>query len=135
MGVPDFQTLMLPLLKLAADGQEHTLAEAIERLAQEFQLSQEDRRELLPSGKQMRLNNRVGWSSTYLRKAGLLKASGMGRFQLTDRGRDVLSSQPPTIDVRFLKRFPEMAGFGGAGSASDGAAVFSTAEGRWVVRP
>jgi len=67
MAVPDFQTLMLPLLKLASDGQQHTLAEAVERLALEFQLSEDDRTQLLRSG-QTRLYNRVGWTTTYLRK-------------------------------------------------------------------
>jgi len=132
-GVPDFQTLMLPLLRLAADGKEHTLGAAIGQLAQEFQLSEEERSELLPSGKQPRLNNRVGWCTTYLKKAGLLKAVGMGRFQLTDRGREVLANPPPTIDVRFLKRFPEMAGFTNMGSSA--AATFDAAAGKWAVRP
>src|SRR5450755_3604365 len=91
MAVPDFQSLMLPLLKLAGDGQQHTLAEVVERLAQEFQLSDDDRKELLKSG-QTRLYNRVGWTTTYLKKAGLLQAVGPGRFQLTHRGRDVLAS-------------------------------------------
>ena len=100
MAVPDFQTLMLPLLKLAGDGQQHTLAEAVERLAQEFQLSDDDRAQLLQSG-QTRLYNRVGWATTYLKKAGLLQAVGPGRFQLTDRGRDVLASRPAAIDVAF----------------------------------
>ena len=93
MAVPDFQTLMLPLLKLASDGQQHTLAETVERLAQEFQLSADDRTQVLRSG-QTRLYNRVGWTTTYLKKAGLLQAVGPGRFQLTDRGRDVLASRP-----------------------------------------
>src|SRR5271167_2669514 len=97
MAVPDFQTLMLPLLKLASDGQQHTLAEAVERLAQEFRLSDDDRAQLLRSG-QPRLYNRVGWTTTYLKKAGLLQAVGPGRFQLTERGRDVLASQPAAID-------------------------------------
>jgi hypothetical protein len=140
MGVPDFQSVMLPLLKLAGDGKEHTLGEAIERLAQEFQLSDDDRRELLPSGKQPRFNNRVGWGTTYLKKAGLLKAVGVGRFQLTDRGRNVLASQPATIDVRFLKTFPEMVAFHTAGSANDvgsehTAAIFNFVEGKWAIRP
>ena len=96
MGVPDFQALMLPLLKLAGDGQEHALAEAVERLAQEFQLSDDDRAELLRSG-QTRMHNRVAWTTTYLRKAGLLRTVGPGRFQLTDRGRQVLASPPAAI--------------------------------------
>src|SRR6266545_751403 len=108
MTVPDFQTLMLPLLKLAGDGQEHTLSEVVERLAQEFQLSDDDRKELLPSGRQPRFNNRVGWTTTYLKKAGLLRAVGRGRFELTDRGREVLARKPAAIDVNFLEsQFPE----------------------------
>ncbi len=78
MAVPDFQSFMLPLLKLAADGQEHSLTEAVERLAQEFQLSEEDRGQLLRSG-QTRVYNRVAWTTTYLRKAGLLRAVGATR--------------------------------------------------------
>jgi restriction system protein len=107
MAVPDFQSLMLPLLKLAGDGQQHTLTEAVERLAQEFQLSDDDRTQLLQSG-QTRLYNRVAWTTTYFRKAGLLRGVGPGRFQLTDRGRDVLAGPPASIDVSFLEsRFPE----------------------------
>jgi restriction system protein len=70
MAVPDFQTLMLPLLKLASDGQQHTLAETVEQLALQFQLSEHDRTQLLRSG-QSRLYNRVGWTTTYIKKAGL----------------------------------------------------------------
>src|SRR6266545_547942 len=114
MTVPDFQTLMLPLLKLAGDGQEHTLSEVVERLAQEFQLSDDDRKELLPGGRQPRFNNRVGWTTTYLKKAGLLRAVGRGRFELTDRGREVLARKPAAIDVNFLEsQFPETLSSGG----------------------
>ena len=139
MAVPDFQSLMLPLLKLAGDGQQHTLAEAVERLAQEFQLSDDDRKELLQSG-QTRLYNRVGWTTTYLKKAGLLQAVGPGRFQLTDRGRDVLASPPAAIDVAFLEsRFPEMSEFRKARSRGEVAgeeppATFNTADGTWNQR-
>src|SRR4249920_604089 len=111
MAVPDFQSLMLPLLKLTGDGQQHTLAEAVERLSVEFQLSEDDRTQLLRSG-QTRIYNRVGWTTTYLKKAGLLQASGTGRFLLTERGREVLASKPAAIDVAFLEsRFPEMSEF------------------------
>jgi len=75
MAVPDFQTLMLPLLKLVSDGQQHTRAELIEQLAQEFQLSNEDRTQLLRSGG-TRFGNRIDWATIYLRKAGLLQSSG-----------------------------------------------------------
>ena len=128
---------MLPLLNLAGDGLQHTSAEAVERLAQEFQLSDDDRKELLPSGKQSRFNNRVGWTTTYLKKSGLLRAVGIGRFQLTDRGRDVLTNPPASIDVSFLEsRFPEMSEFRKAGSRGEVAgeeqpATFNTATGAW----
>ncbi len=139
MAVPDFQTLMLPLLKLASDGQRHNLAWAIEQLAQEFQLSDADRTQLLGSG-QTRLYNRVGWTTTYLKKAGLLQAVGPGRFQLTDRGRDVLSSPPAAIDVAFLEsRFPEFSEFRKARSRREVAdeeppAIFNAADRTWSHR-
>ena len=80
-------------------------------MAKEFQLSHDDQAELLQSG-QPRLYNRVGWATTYLKKAGLLQAVGPGRFQVTDRGRDVLASRPAAINVAFLEsRFPEMSAF------------------------
>src|SRR4029077_10410206 len=107
MAVPDFQTLMLPLLNLSADGQQHTTAEAVVRLADEFQLSEDDREQLLRSG-QKRLTNRICWSTTYLKKAGLLQAAGRSCFRLTDRGRGVLDNPPTTIDIAFLEsHFPE----------------------------
>jgi Mrr N-terminal domain/Protein of unknown function DUF262 len=140
MAVPDFQSLMLPLLKLAGDGQMHTLTETVEQLAQAFQLSEDDRKELLRSG-QTRLYNRVGWTTTYLKKAGLLQAVGPGRFQLTDRGQEVLASSPATIDVAFLEsRFPEMSEFRKARLKSEVAgeeppATFNTADGKWNLRP
>jgi hypothetical protein len=138
MAVPDFQTLMLPLLKLAGDGQQHTFAEAVERLGQEFQLSDDDRAQLLNSG-QTRLYNRVGWTTTYLKKAGLLQAVGPGRFQLIDRGRDDLSSRPATIDVAFLEsRFPEMSEFRKARSrrevADEEPSATFNADGTWNQR-
>src|SRR5260221_12343529 len=98
MAVADFQALMLRLLELAGDGQQHTSAETVESLAQRFQLSADDRGQLLQNG-QPRFNNRVGWATTYLKKAGLLHAAGRGRFQLTDRGKDVLASGPGAIDI------------------------------------
>src|SRR6266699_4624813 len=136
MPVPDFQRLMLPLLKLAADGQPHTLVETVEQLAQEFKLSDEDRGQLLRSG-QTRLYNRVGWTTTYLKKAGLVQAVGLGRFQITDRGQEVLAGQPAAIDVAFLEgRFPEMLEFRKSRSKresadEESAAIFNTVEGTW----
>jgi restriction system protein len=110
MAVPDFQSLMLPMLRLAGDGQQHGLSEAVEWLAQEFHLSDDDRSQRLGSG-QTRLHNRVGWTTIYLKKAGLLRAIVPGRYQLTERGREVLASKPAIVDVAFLERFPEMSEF------------------------
>jgi restriction system protein len=90
MPVPDFQTLMLPLLKLAADGQQHTTAEAIELLAQQFQLSEADRAQVGQTG-DPRFNNRVRWAMTYLKKAGLLQSVGRGR---TSRHRHRILGEP-----------------------------------------
>src|SRR3989442_13354784 len=102
MAVPDFQTLMLPLLELAGDGQEHTSPAAVESLAQRFQLSAADRGQLLQNG-QPRFNNRVGWATTYLKKAGLLQAVGRGRFEVTDHGREILTSKANAIDIAVLE--------------------------------
>jgi restriction system protein len=111
MPVPDFQSFMLPLLKLAGDGNEHTISEAIEKLADSFGLSEADRDELLPSGKQRKLDNRVSWTRTYLQKALLLSNTGRSKFRITERGRDVLKTNPPSINVKFLNQFPEFFAF------------------------
>jgi len=111
MAVPDFQTLMLPLLKIAGDRREHRIAESIDRIALELGLSEDERRELLSSGKQARFDNRVGWARTYLKKAGLIDYTGVGRFRITDRGVNALADSPPRIDIKSLKRFPEFLEF------------------------
>ena len=74
------------------------MAEAVEQMAKEFQLSHEDQAELLLSG-QSRFYNRIGWATTYLKKAGLLQRVAPGRFELTDRGQEVLASRPATITL------------------------------------
>jgi restriction system protein len=114
MSIPDFQTIMLPLLELASYGKEHKLSSAIEYLATHFNLSDTERRELLPSGKQARFDNRVGWACTYLKKAGVLVYPFRGKFQITQRGLDILAQKPPRIDVKYLKQFPEYLDFIGA---------------------
>lgn len=111
MAIPDFQTLMLPLLRLCADGNTHSLAEAVHTLGDEFNVSIDERQVLLKSG-QTRLYNRVAWTSTYLRKAGLLDATGAGKFRISDLGRQVLVRAPPSLDVAYLaKEFPAVAQF------------------------
>lgn len=107
MVIPDYQSVMLPLLKYAGDGKEYRIREAVEQLAEEFKLSEEERKELLPSGQQAVFNNRVGWARTYLKKAGLLDSRKKGYFSITLRGLDVLRESPLSIDVNFLKRYEE----------------------------
>jgi len=111
LGVPDFQLLMLPLLRVAADGKEHSLAEARDLLASEFELNSTDRNELLPSGRQSRFSNRVAWAKVYLQQAGLLLSTRRGHFQISERGREVLKTPPERIDIKFLERYPEFAAF------------------------
>lgn len=111
MGIPDFQSLMLPLLVFAGDGKEHSLREAIEALANQFNLTLEERKELLPSGRQATFDNRVGWSRTYMKKAGLLDSPRRSYFQITQRGLDVLAKNPTYINISYLRQFPEFIEF------------------------
>ena len=111
MAIPDYETIMLPLMKLASDRKEHSLREAIDKLATEFNLSIEERRRLLPSGKQEIFNNRVGWARTYLKKAGLLDITRRGYCRITERGVEVLGENPKGIDNKLLFRFEEFREF------------------------
>src|ERR1700675_2030882 len=111
MAIPDYQTCMLHLLGLASDGAEHTLKDAVPALADIFHLTTAERTELLPSGQQAILNNRVAWAKTYLKKAGLLEAPRRGVFVITDRGKQVLAKNPPKIDLKLLEQFPEFLAF------------------------
>jgi len=110
MAVPDFQSLMLPLLKLMGDGRERTQAEAREGIAPGFGLSDADRQEMLTSGTP-RYNSNVSWALTYLKHAGLLESPGRGRYRITTRGRDVLRHPPDKINIQFLTSFPEFITF------------------------
>jgi len=109
--IPDYQTVMLPLLRLASDGQEHSLRETIERLADEFDLDDKERKELLPSGSQATFDNRVGWARTYMKKAGLVESTRRGYFRITPKGLGALEENPKTINVKFLERYPEFRKF------------------------
>lgn len=111
MAIPDYQTLMLPLLRFAADGIDHTTREAVDELATEFQLTPAERIELLASGQQAIFNNRVGWANSYLKKAGLLESPRRGALRISERGKQVLSNKPARIDIKFLEQFPEFIEF------------------------
>ncbi|MFS8794727.1 restriction system protein [Thermostichus sp. OS-CIW-31] len=114
MAVPDYQSLMLPLLQFAARKEtEISTSEAVEALAKELGLTEDDLREMLPSGVQPTFVNRVGWAATYMKKAGLLETTRRGFYQITDRGRDLLEKQPKTINVELLRQYPEFREFEG----------------------
>ena len=114
---------MLPLLKIAADGKEHHIRDAINSLEQQFELTAEDRKELLPSGLDRVFDNRVGWARTYLKKAALIDYPKRGYFQATERGQKVLAGPPSKITVAFLKQFPEFVEFYTTKKSASNAAV------------
>lgn len=111
MPIPDYQSIMLPLLEYAGDKKEHTLRQTIEDMAETFALTDDQRRELLPSGRQPVFDNRVGWARTYLKKAGLLKSPERAVFRITERGLEVLKQKPESINVKFLEQFEEFQQF------------------------
>ena len=116
MNIPDFQTLMLPVLR-SATKDEVKISDVVEQLATEFQLSLEERAQLLPSGRQTTFSNRVHWAKSYLGKAGLVELTKRAHFRITDRGRVVLAAPPERIDIKYLNQFP---GFQKFRDAEDG---------------
>lgn len=110
MPVPDFQSLMLPLLELSGDRLEHSLREARDWMGRKFDLTDDEIRQQLASGQTI-LANRTAWAKIYLTRAGLLLSPKRGHFVITDRGADVLKKPPAKIDIKFLNRFPEFGEF------------------------
>jgi restriction system protein len=111
MPIPDYQTLMLPLLRFLSDENEHKIDEAIVALSKEFGLSPEEQQKTLPSGQQTVIRNRIGWARTYLAKAGLIETVRRGLFRMTEKGKTILSSKPERIDIHFLEQFPDFVAF------------------------
>jgi restriction system protein len=111
MPIPDYQTLMLPFLRIANDGQEHRFRDAVEQLAAEFKISDEERSIMLPSGTAPLFDNRVGWARTYLKQASLIDSPKRGVFRITSRGAVLLSKNPSRIDNSVLEQFPEYLAF------------------------
>jgi restriction system protein len=109
--IPDYQTCMLPLLKYAADNNEHKFSDAVEYLSNEFSLTKEEREELLPSKTQDVISNRIGWARTYMKKAGLLEDTRRGYFKITERGQSVLSENLNKITTKYLGKFEEFKAF------------------------
>lgn len=111
MAIPDYQSIMLPLLRLSATSGAISIRNAVEELAKVFDLTDEELATLLPSGRQAVFNNRVAWAKTYLMQAGLLEATTRGVFRLTGSGSKFLESNPDKVNVKTLEQFPKFIEF------------------------
>jgi restriction system protein len=112
MAVPDFQSIMLPLLQALADGQQQRTRDVMPKLASRFHLSEQDLQQLLPSGTQRVFENRVYWASSYLRHAGLIESPHRGVVRITDVGRKLLANPPERLSVGYLTQLPSFQPFG-----------------------
>lgn len=111
MAIPDYQAIMLPLLQLSADGEDHGVDEAVEPLAEHFGLTQEETSRLYPTGRKPIFRDRIAWARTYMAQAGLLESPKRKVFRITARGQDLLSQKPKQIDCRMLRKYPEFREF------------------------
>lgn len=97
----------MPLLRACADGREHTTQELLPLLIRQFELTESELAIKLASGKVGMFENRIGWAKFHLKQAGLLENVRRGVFRITARGLNVLNENPQSLDMRYLKRFPE----------------------------
>lgn len=111
MAVPDFQSVMRPILDVLSDGSERDSKHLRNAVADAMGISAADREELLPSGTQRRFDNRVGWAAIYLERAGALRRVRRGVFQITDRGKTLLVDNPQYVNAAILRQFPEFQDF------------------------
>lgn len=116
MAIPDYQTLMKPVLRSSAKGERH-ISDVVSELEEAYDLTEQERKELLPSGKQTKFANRVHWARSYLKQAGLVKNTRRGFFAITDAGRAVLSEDPEPLNNAYLKRFDSFQEFQARGAA------------------
>jgi restriction system protein len=124
MRIPDFQTLMLPLLRFLADGTDRSVREAREHIASEFELTEAQLRETVPSGKKGLFADRLSWATTFLKQAGLLESPKRGLYRITTRGREVLGRDLTRVDNKLLEEFPEFREFRARSAArADNSAV------------
>jgi restriction system protein len=111
MPIPDYQDFMLPLLQAISDGQEHKVRDITENVANKCNLSPDEKGQLLPSGQQTVVANRIGWAKTYLKKAGLLENPRRGYVKITQEGQRVLGQKPQRVDTQFLKSYSSFVEF------------------------
>ncbi|UTC54388.1 restriction endonuclease [Treponema sp. OMZ 803] len=105
MAIPTYEECMLPLMKIAEDGKEHLFREATDALINQFNLTEKEKQELLPSGSAFVINNRIGWARTYLTKAGLLLKTKRGYFRISEEGKKLLQKEPAFINTKMLKEY------------------------------
>jgi restriction system protein len=105
MPIPDYQTIMLPLLEHLSDGKERSTQETIDALSSIFKLTEKEKKELLPSGNQTIFKNRIAWAKAYLKKAGLIVTPKRGFYKISPVGLEALSKKPNKIDNKFLSQY------------------------------
>ena len=103
MAIPDFQSIMLPLLKIMDDKTEHNIAGVRDTLAKKFEISDSEKKEILPSG-QARFVNRIAWALAYLKRAGLIENAGPGIYRITEQGLEVLRTNPQKLTLKLFKQ-------------------------------
>ncbi len=138
MAIPDFQTLMRPVLVAHEDGNERSTAELRDVLSEEFDISEAERQEMIPSGRARLFNNRIGWTLTHLSQAGALERTRRGHTRITARGRELLAEYPERVGMAALEQYPEYVAFRNRGTPdeqvapdeSDGPAVWMIRAGR-----
>lgn len=111
MPIPDFQSTFLPILQYLADGEEHNNREIQDALEKRFNLSEEEKRELLPSGKQRVFSNRIAWGKSYLKQAGLIGSQKRGSYHITYEGKNVLNNPPEEMSIKHLMEYPSFREF------------------------
>lgn len=109
--IPDYQSIMLPLLETISDSKEHKMRNVTDELAIKLGVTEEEQKELLPSGVAPVFYNRTAWAKTYLKKAGLIDSPKQGIVVISKRGIEVLKKKPTFINVKFLKQFTEFVEF------------------------
>jgi restriction system protein len=119
MPIPDFQTIMLPFMQVLENGDTKYVREVTAELVSHFQLTDEERHALLPSGQQSLFSNRVGWAKSHLKNAGLIVNPARGRVAISELGREVLRTKPTEINCKLLKQYPSYLKFIGATQDED----------------
>ena len=135
MPIPDFQTLMRPVLVAHEDGNERRTAELRDAVADAFEITKAERREMIPSGRARLFDNRIGWTLTHLSQAGALERTRRGHTRITSRGRDLLATHPERVDMSALDRYPEYNAFRNRGTLEDQPAPDESAgPAVWMIR-